>query len=103
MGVIILGHHNNGKQKHNSSEVSPVKNTTWNNIPDRFKEADIWSWNIEDLIVTGVTKEEAYDDFIRKAKIYFDEIEKLAKTALETDILKNSIKEVDCFGEEIKK
>ena len=56
-----------------------------------------------DLCGIGATQEEAYADFERKAAIYFDEMEKLGKSILETDILQNSIVQVDCLGEVIEK
>lgn len=100
-GVLLLSHHNNGKKKYNSHEVTVFDESIYD-IPEKFKEADIWNWNVGDIHGYGATKEEAYRDFVEKFEVYFDEFEKFAKTVLETDILEGCIKEVDCFGKEIK-
>ena len=102
MGVIQLGHYNDGKEKTNSHCVQVFDESVYD-IPQKFKDADIWNWNLGDLIAHGYTEEEAYDNFIEKFKVYYEEMQKLAKTILETDILKNSMKKVDCFGKEIKR
>lgn len=92
-----LTHHDNGKCKYDSHTISIQDDYAFIINPN-----ELISHNITDVYGYGETKEEALKDFLRKMNILFDEYKAIENLLFGTDIYTSNIKEVDCFGNEIK-
>ena len=92
-----LTHHDDGKQRWQSHEVGVTEQDFYN------QKYDVFSHNFMDLTGYDETKEQAVADFKRKFRYLLDEWNAFAKLLLDSDIAKNEMIEVDCFGEPIDK
>lgn len=98
MGMLFLTHHDDGKQKCQSHEIGLSEDLM---VYDT--KHDIFSHDFKDLVGFGSSKDEALDDFIRKFEYLLNEWNAFGKMLLETPVIVDNIKEVDCFGKEIQK
>ena len=94
--MIRLTHYDDRKEKSQSHEISLDETPFYN------AEHDVWTHDTFELIGYGETKEEALEDFKKKFAYVMDEWRAFEKMLLETDILGDSIIEVDCTGNEIE-
>lgn len=92
----FLTHYDDGKGKWHSHEIRLGKDP---GIYDAVH--DIFSRDFGDLEGYGSSKEEALNDFIRKFEYLLNEWNAFGKMLLETPVIVDNIKEVDCFGKEI--
>ena len=92
-----LAYHDDGKHKYQSHEIYLKDDKQIYNV-----NTEMCGYDILDLRGYGNSKEEAYEDFKKKAKYLFNELRELEKMIFETDELTNNVIKVDCFGEEIK-
>lgn len=92
--MINLTHHDDGKGKFQSHEVSISESDFYNS------EHDVFSHNPFDITGYGSTKEEAIEDFKRKFEYVLAEWNAFEKI-LCCPAIQLNITEVDCFGEPI--
>ena len=92
-----LAHYDDGKQKYQSHEIFLKED-------DDFycKKFNLFSHDISDIRGYGETKEEALEDCKNKLDWLFEEYKALEKMIYESDVLENSMIEVDCFGKELQ-
>lgn len=93
--MIEMTHYDDGKEKYQSHEVSIREHDFYN------AEANVWSHNPFDTYGYGATKEEAIEDFKNKFRYVMRELKAFEMMLLDTDVIANSIVEVDCIGKEI--
>ena len=93
----FLTHHDDGKCKIQSHEVSLCKDHMVYNAA-----SGIYSREFGDLVGYGSSKEEALAEFISKFEYLLNEWNAFGKMLLETPVIVDNIKEVDCFGKEIQ-
>lgn len=67
-----------------------------------YTQSDEITLNIFSLIGYGETKEEALEDYKKKFGYVMDELRAFERMLFETDVLENSMVEVDAGGNEIK-
>lgn len=95
--LLRLSHYNDGKEKSQSHEII---------IPDAYPfynaEYDIFSLNPFDITGYGSTKEEALENFKRKFTYVMREWRAFEKMLFETDVIEDSILDVDRFGKAVK-
>lgn len=89
--MIYLTHHDDGKGKVQSHEVSISENDFYNS------EYNVFSHNPFDITGYGSTKEEATEDFKRKFEYVLAEWNAFGKIIFCPAVQLN-ITEVDCFG-----
>jgi hypothetical protein len=94
--MIELTHYDDGKKNFQSHEISIKEKCFYN------AEYDVTSHNIFSLIGYGETKEEALEDYKKKFGYVMDELRVFERMLFETDVLENSMVEVDAGGNEIK-
>lgn len=94
--MIELTHYDDGKKNFQSHEVSIKEKCFYN------AEYDVTSHNVFSLIGYGETKEEALEDYKKKFGYVMDELRAFERMLFETDVLENSMVEVDAVGNEIK-
>lgn len=94
--MIELTHYDDGKKKFQSHEVSIKEQYFYN------AKYDVTSHNVFDLIGYGKTKEEALEDYKKKFGYVMNELRAFEQMLFETDVLENSMVEVDARGNEIK-
>ena len=92
--MINLTHHDDGKEKFQSHEVSISESDFYNS------EHDVFSYNPFDITGYGSTKEEAIEDFKRKFEYVLAEWNAFGKL-LSNPAVQLNITEVDCFGKTI--
>lgn len=94
--MIELTHYDDGKNNFQSHEISIKEQYFYN------EKYDVTSYNVFSLIGYGETKEEALEDYKKKFSYVMDELRAFEWMLFETDLLKNSIVEVDATGNEIR-
>ncbi len=94
--MIEMTYHNDHKEKWQSHEISIRENGFFN------AEVDVWSRNPFNVTGYGATKEEAIEDFKNKFKYVMKELQAFETMLLDTDVITDSIIEVDCVGKPIK-
>lgn len=94
--MIEMTHHNDGKEKHQSHEIS-IRELNFYHA-----EPNVWSHNPFDIYGYGATKEEAIRDFKDKFAYLMSELRAFEFALFETDMIINNIIEVDCLGKPIK-
>lgn len=88
--LMKIAHHNDGKEKWESHTCY------------LFNDAnDYGEFDITNIRGYGETKEEAVENLKKELKCYLNELHALEKMLYETDVLDNSIVEVNCLGEKI--
>lgn len=90
-----LTHHDDGKQRLQSHEVSLIDRDFYN------AKYGLFSHDFMNVSGYGATKEEAVEDFKKKFKYLLDEMNAFGKLLLETDVIENEMIEVDCLGHPI--
>lgn len=95
--MIQLIFYNDHKEKYNSYEVKIKEPHTYYNT-----EIDVWSHNPFDIYGYGGTKEEAIEDFKSKLSFVIKELKAFETMLLDTDVITDSIIEVDCMGKPIE-
>lgn len=96
--MIQLTHYNDGKEKYQSHEVR-LK------VPHGINSKKINAYieyDFSEITGYGETKEEAIDDFINKFNYILDEWNAFAKMLNETNVITDTMLEVDCVGHEVK-
>lgn len=94
--MIVMAYHDDGKEKCQSHEIYIKERNFYN------AEVDLWSHNPFDIIGYGANKEEAIEDFKNKFKYVMRELKAFEMMLFETDVITDSIVEVDCFGKQLK-
>lgn len=94
--MIEVVHYDDGRQKWQSHEVYLREDNLYN------KEYDVFSHNPFDITGYGATKEEAFEDFIRKFTCLMAEWRGFEKILGETDYMFDNMVEVDCCGKKVK-
>ena len=97
--MIQLTHYNDGKEKHQSHEVS-LK--VPHGINSKRFNAYI-EYDFSEITGYGETKEEALNDFMNKFNYMLDEWQAFANMLNDTNVITDNILEVDCTEHEIKK
>lgn len=87
--MLQVYHYDDGKEKSQSHEIDVRESHFYN------AEYGVFSHNPLDLIGYGGTKKEALEDFKLKFGYVMQELKAFEKTLLETDVIKNSIVELD--------
>ena len=93
--MLELGHHDDGKGRWQSHEISLIEDEFYNG------DIDVYSHNPFDIYGYGETKEEALRDFMKKFKYIMDEWTSFEMMLFESDFITDNIVEVDCFGKKI--
>lgn len=98
-----IGHYDDGKGKHQSHEISLVKDSEYE-VPERLRKEEIYNMDIFQLTGYGATKKEAIENFCNKAELIIDELEamKFMLRELAAGSCKFDLVEIDCTGEEVK-
>lgn len=91
--MLRLDHHNDGKEKQQSHEISIGEYRPFYNA-----EYDVFSHDPFDITGYGATKEEALEDFKRKFDYVMREWHTFEKMLFETSVVENDIIEVDNLG-----
>ena len=94
--MIEMTYHNDGKEKWQSYEVSIREHDFYN------AEANIYSHDPFCVAGYGATKEEAIEDFKSKFKYIMRELKAFETMLLDTDMITDSIIEIDCMGNPLK-
>ena len=94
--MIEMTYHNDYKEKRQSHEIS-IREHNFYNV-----EADLYSHDPFDIIGYGATKEEAIENFKNKFRYIMREWKAFEIMLLDTDMITDSIIEIDCMGEPIK-
>ena len=94
--MIKLAHHDDGKQKCQSHEITVLENSTFYN-----NDFNVFSHDFFDICGYGSNKEEALKDFKRKFEYILNEWVAFGKLLFETSVIEDSMIEVDCFGKEV--
>ena len=89
--LMKIAHHNDGKEKSQSHTCYLF------NDADRYHNFDLTN-----IYGYGETKEEALEDYKKKFGYVMDELRAFERMLFETDVLENSMVEVDVGGNEIK-
>ena len=95
--MLRLSHYNDNKEKSQLHEI-----ILSNSCPFYNAEYDVFSLNPFDITGYGSTKEEALENFKRKFTYVMQEWHAFEKMLFETDIIEDSILDVDCFGKAVK-
>lgn len=96
--MIQLTHYNDGKEKHQSHEVS-LK--VPHGINSKRFNAYI-EYDFSEITGYGETKEEALNDFMNKFNYMLDEWQTFANMLNDTNVVTDNMLEVDCVGHEVK-
>ena len=91
--MILLVHHDDGKQKYQSHEVYCKEESFYS------AGKDLFSRNPFEITGYGSTKDEALQDFIRKMDWVVNEWEAFRKLLIETPYYDDNIEEVDVMGQ----
>lgn len=94
--MIEMTYYDDHKEKWQSHEVSIREHDLYN------AEVDVWSYNPFDITGYGATKEEAIEDFKNKFKYIMRELKAFEMMLLDTNVITDSIIEVDCMGKSLK-
>lgn len=95
--MIKLTHYNDSKERLDSHVISITEDAVWYGNGHNLSSHDLF-----DIRGFGETKDEAMEDFKDKFEYLLKEWVAFGKMLFETDVIENSIVEVDCFGKEIK-
>ena len=93
--MIEMTYHNDHKEKWQSHEISIREHDFYN------AEANLYSHDPFDIVGYGATKEEAIEDFKNKFRCIMREW-KAFEMMLDTNMITDSIIEVDCMGKSLK-
>ena len=97
MNNMYLIYHNDKKEKNSSHSIGIKEDDMFYDT-----ESGVFSHDILNARGYGETKEEALENLKKQIIYLMKEYEAFAKLLLETDVLENSMVDVDCFGKPIK-
>ena len=95
--MFKLAHYNDGKENYQSHEISLQEKDFHN------EKLNLFSHDISDVTGYGETREEALKDFMKKMEYLFNEYRALETMLFDTNVLHDSMIEIDCTGKEIEK
>lgn len=95
--MLRLTHYNDGKEKRQSHEIIMPDDGPFYNA-----EYDIFSLNPFEITGYGSTKEEALENFKRKFEYVMREWRAFEHMLFETNVIEDSVLDVDCFGKAVK-
>lgn len=95
--MLRLSHYNDNKEKSQSHEIILQDNRPFYNA-----KYDVFSLNPFDITGYGYTKEEALENFKQKFTYVMREWHAFEKMLFETDIIEDSVLDVDYFGKAVK-